>query len=69
MKIRKVSNGYVITSGSTTETIHSTIEDVLAEVLFVFEGKSRHFGGKSFAEVHVLGEGESVTAGNSPEPA
>jgi hypothetical protein len=56
MQIKKVDNGYIVTTGgafSFKERIHSDIESVFKDALLHFEGRCENFGGDSYGKVRV----------------
>jgi len=54
-KIRKVSNGFVVESG-ILEKVFITLDEVLADMLLHFEGRSSTFTGKSYGIVTISRE-------------
>ena len=53
MQIRKVDNGYVA-EGEGSETIFSTLDDLLKHMLYGFEGRGASFAGESYGIVRVI---------------
>ena len=53
MKIRKVTGGYIVNERVLDEQVFFSLEEVLAYMLFEFEGRCPEFGGDSFGTVTV----------------
>jgi len=53
MDIQKVKNGYIITNGSGSKEIYTTLESVFSNLLLHFEGRGEFFGGDSFGVVEI----------------
>lgn len=60
--IRKIENGYLIEGIGATGKImcFKTLEEVLQELLFIYEGRSKHFISGSYGEV-IVTRGKETT--------
>lgn len=57
--VAKVDNGYILKSDSWVSPRHEifkTLDEVLARLLMVFEGRCESFGGQSYGKVRVYRE-------------
>jgi len=53
IKIRTAKNGYIITNSFGFEEVYTTLDSMLSDLLFHFEGRCESFSGDSFGVVEI----------------
>ena len=54
MKIRKVSNGYIVEGPLNELNVYKTLDEVFEELLLHFEGLAESFRGSSYGKVKII---------------